>query len=107
MKEIFPEHTTMKDSCLLMHLRLFRFGLLEHCYTKFSKAHFAGLCTKISSGARQGDALCQHIFREAGRSLGELVGALLPSVSKVLSLNRSISTIDISLNVFFLNFESC
>jgi len=61
-----------------------RFGLLEHCYTKFSKAHFAGLCTKISSGARQGDALCQHIFREAGRSLGELVGALLPSVSKSL-----------------------
>ena len=63
---------------------LSRFGLLEHCYSKFSKATYAGLCANLANGARDGDQLCRHIFHEAGRALGEYVGALLPSINKVI-----------------------
>lgn len=71
-----------------MNFCFFRFGLLEHFYTKFNKATLAGLCVKLAAGAHGGDPLCRHIFQEAGRSLGEYVGALLPSVSKVSKLQR-------------------
>jgi len=84
-RRLSPHDITTVKKLILEYFQINdRFGLLEHCYTKFSKANFAGLCIKLSLGARQGDALCQHIFHEAGRRLGELVGALLPSVSKSL-----------------------
>lgn len=73
---ILPEH-------FLMYQNHNRFGLLEHCYSKFSKAVYAGYCAKLANGAHQGDPLCRHIFKEAGRVLGECIGALLPSISKV------------------------
>lgn len=50
---------------------------------KFNKAVYAGLCAKLAEGADSGDMLCRHIFYEAGKSLGEYVGALLPSISPV------------------------
>lgn len=56
---------------------------MEHCFTKFNKAIYAGFCAKLAVAARQGDSLCRHIFQEAGRMLGEFVAALLPSVDQV------------------------
>ncbi len=67
---------------------IIRFGLLEHCYSKFNKAVYAALCAKLAKGAHEGDLLSRHIFFEAGKALGEFVGALLPSINKVFSLNR-------------------
>ncbi|GFG31290.1 hypothetical protein Cfor_12855 [Coptotermes formosanus] len=63
-----------------------RFDLLEHCYTKFDKCHFAGLCKRLSEAAVQGDQLSQWLFSEAGRVLARHVAALFPQVdSKLLS----------------------
>lgn len=61
----------------------YRFGLLEHCYTNFNKATFAGLCAELAEAAQNGDLLSRHIFHQAGYSLGEYIGALLPSIDKV------------------------
>lgn len=83
-----PHDTTYIRKAIFEHFKITdRFGLLEHCYTNFSKAVYAGLCARLATGAHAGDALCLHIFHEAGRSLGEYVGALLPSISKEL-LNK-------------------
>lgn len=63
-----------------------RFDLLEHCYTKFDKSYFAGLCQRLSQAAVQGDQLSQWLFSEAGRVLARHVIALFPKVdSKLLS----------------------
>jgi len=53
-----------------------RFGILTHCYDKFSKADFAGLSQKIAVAAIEGDALCAWLFTEAGRMLGRHIRAL-------------------------------
>lgn len=66
-----------------MRVNFGSFGLLEHCYKKFNKAVYAGLCAKVAKGAREGDALCLQIFKEAGVSLGEYIAALLPSIDPV------------------------
>lgn len=63
-----------------------RFDLLDHCYTKFDKCHFAGLCKLLAKAAVQGDRLSQWLFKEAGRVLARHITALLPQVdSKLLS----------------------
>jgi hypothetical protein len=50
-----------------------------------------------------GDPLICYIFREVGRSLGEYVGALLPSISKVIKLPITHKKIShIKLIVLFL-----
>lgn len=80
-----PYDTKVAKAAMLEHFEISdRFGLLEHCYSKFSKAVYAGYCAKLANGAHQGDPLCRHIFKEAGRVLGECIGALLPSISKSL-----------------------
>lgn len=61
----------------------YRFDLLDHCYTKFDKCHFAGLCKVLAKAAVQGDKLSQWLFSEAGRVLARHVTALLPQVDSV------------------------
>uniref|UniRef100_A0A3Q2DWD2 N-acetyl-D-glucosamine kinase n=1 Tax=Cyprinodon variegatus TaxID=28743 RepID=A0A3Q2DWD2_CYPVA len=55
-------------------------GMLPHLYRNFQKSFFAGFCKKLSEGAEAGDALCQHVFAEAGRVLAKHVEAVLPSL---------------------------
>ncbi|KAL0969935.1 hypothetical protein UPYG_G00234750 [Umbra pygmaea] len=59
-------------------------GMLPHLYRNFQKSHFAGLCKKIAEGAVAGDALCQHIFIEAGRVLARHIVAVLPEAQQPL-----------------------
>ena len=60
-----------------------RFDLLDHCYTKFDKCHFAGLCKLLAREADQGDKLSQWLFSEAGRVLARHIIALLPQIQPV------------------------
>ncbi|PSN48174.1 hypothetical protein C0J52_08732 [Blattella germanica] len=46
-----------------------RFDMLDHCYTKFEKCFFAGLCKLLGQRANEGDKLSQWLFSEAGRVL--------------------------------------
>ncbi|XP_042584290.1 N-acetyl-D-glucosamine kinase isoform X1 [Cyprinus carpio] len=84
-------------------------GMLPHLYRNFQKSHFAGFCRKLAegmllvcgvrlcvhmphimtlcdcaSGGDAGDALCQHVFTEAGRTLGRHIVAVLPKVHQDL-----------------------
>ncbi|CAL8327134.1 unnamed protein product [Lota lota] len=59
-------------------------GMLPHFYRDFRKSHFAGFCKRLAEGAKEGDALCLHIFREAGKVLAKHVQAVLPAAKKVL-----------------------
>jgi len=62
----------------------FRFDLLEHCYTKFDKGYFAGLCHRLSvAAAVHKDQLSQWLFNEAGCLLARHVIALIPQVDSV------------------------
>lgn len=80
-----PHNTSFVKREILEHFQIKdRFGLLEHCYSKFNKAVYAALCAKLAKGAHEGDLLSRHIFFEAGKALGEFVGALLPSINKSL-----------------------
>jgi Predicted N-acetylglucosamine kinase len=67
----------------LLNSRCSRFDLLEHCYAKFDKGYFAGLCQRLSQAAVQGDQLSQWLFSEAGRVLAHHVIALFPQVDSV------------------------
>ncbi|KAK5876030.1 hypothetical protein CesoFtcFv8_027044 [Champsocephalus esox] len=60
-------------------------GMLPHLYTNFQKSHFAGFCKKLAEGAKAGDALCQHVFTQAGRVLAKHVEAVLPAAKEPLS----------------------
>jgi len=57
-----------------------RADLLDHCYAKFQKSMFAGLCLRLAESANQGDELSLYLFREAGRQLAKATLALLPKV---------------------------
>ncbi|MEQ2283048.1 hypothetical protein AMECASPLE_007073 [Ameca splendens] len=59
-------------------------GMLPHLYRNFQKSFFAGFCKKLSEGAEAGDALCQHVFAEAGRVLAKHVEAVLPAAQEPL-----------------------
>ncbi|XP_068164327.1 N-acetyl-D-glucosamine kinase [Antennarius striatus] len=59
-------------------------GMLPHLYRNFNKSHFAGFCKKLAEGAEAGDALCQHVFTEAGRVLAKHVEAVLPTAQEPL-----------------------
>uniref|UniRef100_A0A672K4X6 Uncharacterized protein n=1 Tax=Sinocyclocheilus grahami TaxID=75366 RepID=A0A672K4X6_SINGR len=48
-------------------------GLLPHLYRNFQKSHFADVWCGSA-----GDALCQHIFTEAGKALARHIIAVLP-----------------------------
>ena len=80
-----PHDTKFVKQQILQHFQIKnKFGLLEHCYSKFNKAFYAGLCAKLAAGAiNQADPLCLHLFKEAGRLLGEFAAALLPFADQV------------------------
>ncbi|XP_053199333.1 N-acetyl-D-glucosamine kinase [Scomber japonicus] len=59
-------------------------GMLPHLYRDFQKSHFAGFCKKLAEGAEAGDALCQHVFTQAGRVLAKHVEAVLPAAQEPL-----------------------
>ncbi|XP_030636513.1 N-acetyl-D-glucosamine kinase [Chanos chanos] len=59
-------------------------GMLPHLYRNFQKSHFAGFCKKLAEGATAGDALCQHLFKEAGKVLAQHVVAVLPKADQSL-----------------------
>ena len=61
-----------------------RADILEHCYVKFQKSFYSGLCLKLSVAANAGDALCIQLFTDAGQQLAKMVSALLPHVSDEL-----------------------
>ncbi|CAL1531749.1 unnamed protein product [Lymnaea stagnalis] len=49
-----------------------RSGILDHLYTNFNKAKFAGLCKELAeAGIVKKDPLCCEIFKEAGRLLAK------------------------------------
>jgi len=70
-----------------------RHDLLDYCYAKFDKAHFAGLCANLADAGRDGDLLCIHLFEEAGRYLAKATLALLPRVSDKLVSNGDFSVV--------------
>lgn len=61
-----------------------RSEILDHCYAKFDKPFFAGLCAKLAEAAKEGDELCQSIFKETGVHLANHICALTPKVHKDL-----------------------
>lgn len=70
-----------------------RYDLLDHCYAKFDKAFFASLCEKLSHLATKGDALCLHLFEDAGRYLAKATAALTPNVSEKLLVNGDLNIV--------------
>lgn len=86
--ELCPYDTTAVWQQVKKHFNVeTRYDMLDHCYAKFDKAFFAGLCLKLSQIADKGDALSLHLFSEAGRYLAKATLALLPHVSSEL-LNK-------------------
>ncbi|KAK2914176.1 hypothetical protein QQF64_029945 [Cirrhinus molitorella] len=59
-------------------------GMLPHLYRNFQKSHFAGFCRKLAEGGNAGDALCHHVFTEAGKALARHIVAVLPKVHQDL-----------------------
>nr|XP_061816141.1 N-acetyl-D-glucosamine kinase-like isoform X1 [Nerophis lumbriciformis] len=59
-------------------------GMLPHLYRNFQKSHFAGFCKKLAEGAEADDALCRHVFTQAGRVLAKHVRAVLPAAQEPL-----------------------
>lgn len=57
-----------------------RADLLDHCYAKFQKSVFAGLCVRLAIAADQDDELSRYLFREAGTQLAKATLALIPKV---------------------------
>lgn len=70
-----------------------RYDLLDHCYAKFDKAHFASLCEKLSNLASAGDELCIHLFEDAGCYLAKATMSLLPNVSDKLLTNNNLNIV--------------
>ncbi|KAB0794097.1 hypothetical protein PPYR_11941 [Photinus pyralis] len=61
--------------------------LLPHFYTNFKKDHIAGLSKKLSVCAGEGDELCKHIFKTAGRDLARCIAVVIAKASDEL-INR-------------------
>lgn len=70
-----------------------RLDLLDHCYAKFDKPFFAGLCSKLATAATEGDRLCQQLFTDAGRLLAKAIIALLPRVNEELVRSGELSIV--------------
>lgn len=81
-----PPHSTQRVWELIkLHFNVeTRLDLLDHCYARFDKPFFAGLCKKLAMAAEEGDPLCIMLFTEAGRLLARSIMALLPKVDEDL-----------------------
>uniref|UniRef100_A0A2M4BSL7 N-acetyl-D-glucosamine kinase n=1 Tax=Anopheles marajoara TaxID=58244 RepID=A0A2M4BSL7_9DIPT len=59
--------------------------LLDHCYGRFCKTTYAGLCAKLARCAlEEADPLCRALFEDAGRLLARSVCALQQRISPEL-----------------------
>lgn len=58
--------------------------LLQHCYSRFHKAFFAGLCKKLAELAKDGDKLAALVFSEGGSVMARHVLAITDKVDKAL-----------------------
>lgn len=73
--ELIQEHFGVKT----------RLDLLDHCYAKFCKPTFSGLCASLAKCAtEEGDPLCRKLFDDAGVELARSVCALSPRISPAL-----------------------
>lgn len=68
-----------------------RFGLLTHCYDKFDKAFFAGVCQNLAQAADEEDPLAKWLFAQAGKMLAKHIVAMAPSMSS--SLHECLSVV--------------
>ncbi|XP_052773863.1 N-acetyl-D-glucosamine kinase-like [Mya arenaria] len=59
-------------------------GMLDHMYSKFDKSNVAGMCKHLAKGAEDGDQLCQHVFKEAGKVLARHIVAVEPAIAQSL-----------------------
>ena len=84
-----PPHdiTRVKDAILTYFNIKDHFGILAHTYDDFTKAKFAGLCSKIAEEANNGDQLSKWLFIENGKWLAKHVVALCPKMSPELVSN--------------------
>jgi len=84
-----PPHdiTRVKDAILTYFNIKDHFGILAHTYDDFTKAKFAGLCSKIAEEANDGDQLSKWLFIENGKWLAKHVVALCPKMSPELLSN--------------------
>jgi N-acetylglucosamine kinase len=69
------EHFDIKD----------RYDLLTHCYDRFDKPFFAGLCKRLAESANAGDALAASLFRDAGREMAAHLVAMADQISPQLA----------------------
>ncbi len=76
----------MLESAIFSHFNITdRFGLYEHCYDKFDKAFFAGLCKRLAEAAAGGDKLCQRLFSEGGSEMALHLVAMSDSIAPELA----------------------
>ena len=57
--------------------------MLEHAYTFFDKAKHAGLTSKISKAALEGDPMCARLMYDGGYALGRHISALSRNMNPV------------------------
>ncbi|XP_068709146.1 N-acetyl-D-glucosamine kinase-like [Montipora foliosa] len=74
-----PFDVTYVKKRFFEHFKIDNFyGMLDHLYAKFDKAHVAGLCKALAVGAAEDkDLLCLHLFNQAGEVLGTHVRAVI------------------------------
>ncbi|XP_031443966.1 N-acetyl-D-glucosamine kinase isoform X1 [Phasianus colchicus] len=83
--EVSPHDVDYVKQAMFQYFQISnRMGLLPHLYRNFQKAEFAGFCRKVAEGAHAGDALCRHVFLQAGEVLARHVLAVLPRVDESL-----------------------
>lgn len=91
-KSLFP--TTKVWELIKLHFSVeTRMDLLTHCYAKFDKPFFAGLCKKLAKSAEEGDELCIKLFSDAGHVLARSIIALLPKLCPDLIETGSLSIV--------------
>ncbi|XP_059169770.1 N-acetyl-D-glucosamine kinase-like [Physella acuta] len=75
VKETIYKYYNVKD----------RSGMLDHLYTNFNKAKFAGLCKDLAQvGLEKNDPLCCEIFKEAGKLLARHLYGISNKIHKDL-----------------------
>jgi len=82
-----PHHTGLVKQLMLDHFQIQdKAGMLDHCYTRFSKDFFASFCGKLAAAAiEKQDPMCRQLFEDAGRMLGKFVATLAPNVHQSLA----------------------
>ncbi|KAF2361897.1 ATPase BadF/BadG/BcrA/BcrD type [Trinorchestia longiramus] len=74
LRNLFYSHFDIKD----------RFGMLHHCYQKFSKSFYASMTRGIADLAAEGDPVCKQLMFDAGHALARHVAALSRNIDPIL-----------------------